>query len=159
MHSKRVLEQGKGDLFLCKINTNKHRISSMWFSRSNRALEGTSKGLVSASDEHRRTQQGPNADLRKGRRGTHGCGRAAEVRHRSLVRVRLMQRPESVKTRGSTAAAELRGWRREEDEEERHEGEKRNDPSVLFIRQKDMCQARQSRGHETELSPRFPPIY
>ena len=38
-------------------------------------------------------------------------------------------------------------------------GEKRNDPLVLFIRQKDMCQARQSRGHETELSPRFPQIY
>ena len=41
----------------------------------------------------------------------------------------------------------------------RHEGEKRNDPSVLFIRRKNMCQARQSRGHETELLPRFPQIY
>ena len=41
----------------------------------------------------------------------------------------------------------------------RHEGEKRNDPPVLFIRRKNMCQARQSRGHETELSPRFPQIY
>ena len=41
----------------------------------------------------------------------------------------------------------------------RHEGEKRNDPSVLFIRRKKMSQARQSRGHKTELSPRFPPIY
>ena len=47
-----------------------------------------------------------------------------------------MQRPRLVQK--LTAAAELRGWRREEDEEERHEGEKRNDPSVLFIRQKDM---------------------
>ena len=32
----------------------------------NRALEGTSEGLVSDRDEHRRTQQRPNADLRKG---------------------------------------------------------------------------------------------
>ena len=61
---------------------------------------------------------------------------------------RLMQRPRLVQK--LTAAAELRGWRREEGEEERHEGEKRNDPSVLFIRQRDMCQARQSRGHKNE---------
>lgn len=57
-----------------------------------------------------------------------------------------MQQPRSVQK--LTAAAELRGWRREEDEEEGHEGEKRNDPSVLFIRKKDMCQARKSRDHE-----------
>ena len=83
----------------------------------NRALEGTSKGLVSASDEHRQTQQGPNADLRKVMRGTHGCGRAAEVRRRALVRVRLMQRPESVKTRGSTVAAAELGKRQEEEDD------------------------------------------
>ena len=33
------------------------------------------------------------------------------------------------------AAAELRGWRREEDEEKETKGRKGNDPSVLFIRQ------------------------
>ena len=36
----------------------------------------------------------------------------------------------------STAAAELRGWRREEDEEKETKGRKGNDPSVLFIRQR-----------------------
>ena len=45
----------------------------------NRALEGTSEGLASGSDEHRRTQQGPNADLRKGMRGTHGCRRGSPL--------------------------------------------------------------------------------
>ena len=70
-----------------------------------RALEGTREGLVSDHDEHRQTQQRPNADLRKGMKGTHGCGRAAEKRRRSLVRVRLMQRPESMKTGRSAAAA------------------------------------------------------
>ena len=50
-------------------------------------------------------------------RGTHGCGSAAEVRRRSLVSVRLMQRPESVKTRGSMAAAvELERKQEEEDD-------------------------------------------
>ena len=34
------------------------------------------------------------------------------------------------------AAAELRGWRREEDEEKETKGRKGNDPSVLFIRQR-----------------------
>ena len=52
-------------------------------------------------------------------KGTHRCGRAAEVRRRSLVRVRLMQRPESVKTRGSTAAAaELEQQRKKCEEED-----------------------------------------
>ena len=32
--------------------------------------------------------------------------------------------------------AELRGWRREEDEEKETKGRKGNDPSVLFIRQR-----------------------
>lgn len=36
----------------------------------------------------------------------------------------------------STAAVELRGWRREEDEEKETKGRKINDPSVLFIRQR-----------------------
>ena len=34
------------------------------------------------------------------------------------------------------ATAELRGWRREEDEEKETKGRKGNDPSVLFIRQR-----------------------
>lgn len=34
------------------------------------------------------------------------------------------------------AAAELRGWRREEDEEKETKGRKGNDRSVLFIRQR-----------------------
>ena len=34
------------------------------------------------------------------------------------------------------AALELRGWRREEDEEKETKGRKGNDPSVLFIRQR-----------------------
>ena len=34
------------------------------------------------------------------------------------------------------ATAELRGWRREEDEEKEKKGRKGNDPSVLFIRQR-----------------------
>ena len=50
-------------------------------------------------------------------KGTHGCGRDAEVRRRSLVRVRLMQRPESVKTRGSTVAAAELGRRQEEEDD------------------------------------------
>ena len=45
-----------------------------------------------------------------------------------------MQRPKTVQR--STAAAELRGWRREEDEEKETKGRKGNDPSVLFIRQR-----------------------
>ena len=44
-----------------------------------------------------------------------------------------MQRPKMMQR--SATVAELRGWRREEDEEKGDEGEKRNDPSVLFIRQ------------------------
>ena len=34
------------------------------------------------------------------------------------------------------AVAELRGWRRKEDEEKEMKGRKGNDPSVLFIRQR-----------------------
>ena len=34
------------------------------------------------------------------------------------------------------AVAELRGWRRKEDEEKETKGRKGNDPSVLFIRQR-----------------------
>ena len=45
-----------------------------------------------------------------------------------------MQRPKTVQR--STAAAELQGWRREEDEEKETKGRKGNDPSVLFIRQR-----------------------
>ena len=45
-----------------------------------------------------------------------------------------MQRPKTVQR--STAAAELRGWRREENEEKETKGRKENDPSVLFIRQR-----------------------
>ena len=45
-----------------------------------------------------------------------------------------MQRPKTVQR--SMAAAELRGWRREEDEEKETKGRKGNDPSVLFIRQR-----------------------
>ena len=45
----------------------------------------------------------------------------------------------------TTVAAELRGWRREEDEEEGHEGKKRNDPSGLFIRQRT-CVRRGNQG-------------
>ena len=45
-----------------------------------------------------------------------------------------MQRPKTVQR--STAAAELRGWRREEYEEKETKGRKGNDPSVLFIRQR-----------------------
>ena len=50
-------------------------------------------------------------------RRTYGCGWAAEEHHRSLVRVRLMQRPESVKTRGSTVAAVELGRRQEEEDD------------------------------------------
>ena len=57
-------------------------------------------------------------------RGTHGCGRAAEKRRRSLVRVRLMQRPESVKTRGSTAAAAELERKQEEEDDRRGRMEK-----------------------------------
>jgi len=45
-----------------------------------------------------------------------------------------MQRPKTVQR--SMAAAELRGWRCEEDEEKETKGRKGNDPSVLFIRQR-----------------------
>ena len=45
-----------------------------------------------------------------------------------------MQRPKTVQR--SMAVAELRGWRREEDEEKETKGRKGNDPSVLFIRQR-----------------------
>ena len=44
-----------------------------------------------------------------------------------------MQRPKTVQR--SMAVAELRGWRREEDEEKETKGRKGNDPLVLFIRQ------------------------
>ena len=43
------------------------------------------------------------------------------------------------------AAAELRGWRREEDEEKETKGRKGNDPSVLFIRQRT-CVGRANSG-------------
>ena len=36
----------------------------------------------------------------------------------------------------SMTLAELRGWRREEDEEKETKGRKGNDPSVLFIKQR-----------------------
>ena len=55
-----------------------------------------------------------NADLRKEIKRTHRCGRAAEGRRRFLVRIRVMQRPESMKTRGSTAAAAELEQRRKE---------------------------------------------
>ena len=76
------------------------------FYNLNRVLEvKTNKGLhwaVMTADE---LNESSNTDLRRGRRRTHGCGRAAEVRRRFLVRVRLMVRPESVKIGSSTAAA------------------------------------------------------
>ena len=62
--------------------------------------------------------EGPNADLRSKEEETHGCGRAAEEHRRSLVRVRLMQRPESVKTRGSMVAAAELEWQRGEEEDD-----------------------------------------
>ena len=73
---------------------------------------------MSASDEHRRTQQGPNTDLRKGMKGTHGCERAAEVHRRSLVKVRSMQRPESMKMRESMATTVELEWQRGEEEDD-----------------------------------------
>ena len=60
-----------------------------------------------------------------------------------------------------TAAAELRGWRCEEDEEKGDEGEKGNDPSVLFIRQ-ETCVRHVNQGTAdfgAELSPRLLRIY
>ena len=70
---------------------------------------------------------------------------------------RLVQRPKTVQR--STAAAELRGWQREEDEEKETKGIKGNEPSVLFIRAGDKCQARKSRGREfgseVQLLPRL----
>ena len=56
---------------------------------------------------------------------------------------KLMQRPRVMQK--TTAAAELWDWRREEDEEEGHEGKKRNDPSGLFIRQRT-CVRRGNQG-------------
>ena len=78
----------------------------------------TNKGLHRAAMTAGELNKGSYADLRRGRRRTHGCGRAAEVRRRFLVRVRLMQRPESVKTRGSTAAAAAELERRQEEEDD-----------------------------------------
>ena len=47
--------------------------------------------------------------------------------------------------------------RRKEDNAKRHEGERENDPSVLFIRAGDKCQVGKSRGREfgseAQLSP------
>ena len=43
------------------------------------------------------------------------------------------------------AAAELRGWRREEDKEKDTKGRKGNDPSVVFIRQRT-CARRANPG-------------
>ena len=111
------LNKGKEIYFYARSTQTSTAAVLRSFYELNRALEGTSEGLASGSDEHRRTQQGPNPDLRKGMRGTHGCGRAADVRRRSLVRVRLMQRPESVKTRGSTVAAAELGKRQEEEDD------------------------------------------
>ena len=93
------LNKGKEIYFYARSTQTSTAIVLRSFHDLNRALEGTSEGLVSSSDEHRRTQQEPNADLRKGMKGTHRCGRAAEVRRRSLVKVRSMQRPESMKMR------------------------------------------------------------
>ena len=108
------LNKGKEIYFYARSTQTSTVVVLRSFHDLNRALEGTSEGLVSATDEHHRTQQGPNADLRKGMKGTHGCARAAEVHRRSLVRVRLKQRPESMKTRGLTVAAAELGRRQEE---------------------------------------------
>ena len=75
--------------------------------------------VASGDDERRRTQDSTNADLRKGGKRTHRCGRTAEGCRCSLVKNRVMQRPESVKTRFPTvAAAELERQKRECEEED-----------------------------------------
>ena len=55
-----------------------------------------------------------------------------EVRRRFLVRVRVMQRPESMKARGSTAAAAELEWQRGEEEDDWKE-ENERPKSRLFI--------------------------
>ena len=42
--------------------------------------------VASGDDEHRRTQDSTNADLRKGGKRTHRCGRTAEGCRCSLVK-------------------------------------------------------------------------
>ena len=51
--------------------------------------------------------------------------------------------------------------RREKDEAEGHEGKKRNDPSVLFIKQgtRIRCENQGAASLETELLPRLSQIY
>ena len=117
MRSKRIWNKGNEIYFHARSTQTSTAAVLRGSDDLNRALEGTSEGLVSDRDEHRRTQQRPNADLRKGMRRTHRCGCAAEGRHRSLVRIRSMQRPELVKTRGSTMAAAELGRRREEEDD------------------------------------------
>ena len=76
--------------------------------------------VASGDDERRRTQDSTNADLRKG--GGRELTDVEELRRVAVVlwsKNRVMQRPESVKTRFPTvAASELERQKRECEEED-----------------------------------------
>ena len=57
-----------------------------------------------------RTAKNPNAHLLYGVARAYGGWRVAEVAAVSLDRLRVMQRPRLMKTRGAAAAAELGFW-------------------------------------------------
>ena len=120
---------------------NKHKTSSAavlcYFYDLSKGLEVRANGgLHRAAVNVDELKNSTNADLRKGIKRTHRCGRAAEGRRRFLVRIRVMQRPESMKTRGSTAAAaELEQRRKEVQGGRRLKKENGKGPrSRLFIR-------------------------
>ena len=75
--------------------------------------------VASGDDERRRTQDSTNADLRKGEKELTDVEELRRVAVVLWSKNRVMQRPESVKTRFPTvAAAELERQKRECEEED-----------------------------------------
>ena len=133
---------------------NKHKTSSAavlcYFYDLSKGLEVRANGgLHRAAVNVDELKNSTNADLRKGIKRTHRCGWAAEGRHRFLFRIRMMQRPESMKMRGSMAAAELEQRRKEVRGRRRLKKENGKGPrSRLFIR-KDWPRRRKKRGDQS----------
>ena len=80
IHPKEASGQRKRDLFMFEINVKQPLQQFYVIQRSEQGVEGEEhQGFAAGGDEHRRTRRSTNADLRKRKNGTYGCGRAAEV--------------------------------------------------------------------------------
>ena len=98
---------------------NSHHSSSTLSEDQKGALEGENiKSLAQAMMNTDELEES-NADLRQERKGTYRCRDAAEVRRVSLIRFRVMQRPELMKTRNSTATAAAAELERQGESERR----------------------------------------